>query len=416
MEGASMVGRDASVDARAGTRAEARAEVPAQDGASVRAKSAAREETRASDAPRSTERKDAGDASRGPWTVRSLLAWMVPFLTEREVDSPRAVAEILLTSVLGLERLRLYMEPERELEPQELTRLRELVARAGRHEPVQYLVGRWPFLGRDFEVAPCTLIPRPCTELLVERALAWARERAERDGAAASIDALDIGTGTGCIAVSLALGMRAILRPDGAGCRPLRGGAVAPRSAAEALPVARDISREGASPEHAAVAEPGAAQASARGPAFRVVATDVVAEAAALAARNAARLGAELDVRVGDMWEPIPEDERFDLIVSNPPYVTDAEYDALDRNVREYEPASALRGGADGLAFVRTVVVGAERRLRPGGLLLVEIGWKHGDAVRKLEGRKVDGRSVWCGVEVVRDQDGHERLLVAQRA
>ncbi|MCE2883559.1 MAG: peptide chain release factor N(5)-glutamine methyltransferase [Planctomycetaceae bacterium] len=375
-------------------------------------------------APRNLAQNSQQDARA--WTVRALLAWMVPFLTEREVDSPRAVAEILLTSVLGVERLRLYMEPERELAPEQLARLRELVQRAGRHEPVQYLVGRWPFLGRDFEVAPCTLIPRPCTEVLVERALAWVRERAERDASATSIEALDIGTGTGCIAISLALGMRAILRPDGAGCRPLRAGDAASRGASAAavtpsgpLRVARDISRDISHDGAVDVTAESAADAGAETPvevgvgkpAFRMVATDIVAEAIELAARNAARLGAEIDFRPGDMFAPIPDDERFDLIVSNPPYVTDAEYEELDRNVREFEPASALRGGADGLAFVRTVVAGAERRLRSGGLLLVEIGWKHGDAVRKLE-----GRSAWSAIEVLRDADGHERVLVAHRA
>jgi release factor glutamine methyltransferase len=83
---------------------------------------------------------------------------MTPFLKERSIDSPRMVAEILLGAVLDVERLRLYMEPDRELDPSELARLRELVGRAARHEPVQFLVGRWPFLGRDFEVEPCTLI------------------------------------------------------------------------------------------------------------------------------------------------------------------------------------------------------------------------------------------------------------------
>jgi hypothetical protein len=111
------------------------------------------------------------------WTVRALLAWIVPYLRERAVESPRTIAEILLADVLSVERLRLYMEPDRELAPEELATLRGLVARAGRHEPVQFLVGTWPFLGRDFEVAPCTLIPRPCTETLVEYALAWYRAR-----------------------------------------------------------------------------------------------------------------------------------------------------------------------------------------------------------------------------------------------
>jgi release factor glutamine methyltransferase len=142
----------------------------------------------------------------------------------------------------------------------------------------------------------------------------------------------------------------------------------------------------------------------------KLVATDLVADAVELARRNAERLGATIDLRVGDLYAPLRNDEHFDLIVSNPPYITDAEYEELDRNVREYEPASALKGGADGLQFVRSVVAGAEKRLRSGGLLLVEIGWKHGDAVRKL-----GTRAGWRDVEVLRDGDGHERVLVAHR-
>jgi release factor glutamine methyltransferase len=373
------------------------------------------------------------------WTVRALLAWMVPFLTTKDVDSPRTVAEILLAHVLGVERLRLYMEPERELAPDELTQLRALVARAGRHEPVQYLVGTWPFFGRDFEVAPCTLIPRPCTELLVERALEWVRERAQNVQRAAtpsapaadptstlasaanapvSFDMLDLCTGTGCIAISLALGARAVLRAEGTGCRPLRSAAIGPVNAAPALPVVRDIARveaeglERNGAEAANVDGRAVESASHQPQAWRatVTATDVVPEAVELAKRNAVRLGAVVDVRVGDLYRALGEHEQFDLIVSNPPYVTDDEYASLDRNVREYEPASALRGGADGLEFVRGVVAGAEKRLRSGGLLLVEIGWKHGDAVRKL-----GGRAGWRDVEVLRDSDGHERVLVAWR-
>lgn len=379
----------------------------------------------------------------GAWTIRALLAWMVPYLSEREVDSPRAVAEILLSSVLGVERLKLYMEPERELSSEELTNLRALVTRAGRHEPVQYLVGRWPFFGRDFEVGPSTLIPRPCTEVLVERALGWIRERSVQQPES-SFDVLDLCTGSGCIAVSLALGMRAIRRPEGTGCRPIRNGIDAgtrPTQASAPLPIARDISAESGSvgpevSEHAAnlqsvdestsrewkeaasigapvvsVASVASVASGVGAPvAARVVATDIVPDAVELARRNAARLGASIDFRVGDLYGALRDGESFDLIVSNPPYVTDAEYAELDRNVREYEPESALRGGTDGLQFVRAVVAGAERRLRPGGLLLVEIGWKHGDSVRKL-----GTRAGWRDVDVLRDGDGHERVLVAHR-
>ena len=374
----------------------------------------------------------AAAASRpeGPWTVRALLGWIAGFLKEREVDSPRAVAEILLSDVLKSERLRLYMEPDRELAPEELSALRALVARAGRHEPVQFLVGRWPFLGRDFEVAPCTLIPRPSTETLVERALAWYRARG-----GGAVRVLDLCTGSGCIAVSLALGMRAILRPDGVGCRPIdaRGpshGGDGSNAAERAVPVIQrgevPQPRERAGFD-APAGEPvqgvrplaeDAREADAREKndlginSLEIVATDVVPDAVSLARRNASRLGVAgtVDFRVGDLFVALGPAEDFDLVVSNPPYVTDEEYAALDRNVREYEPASALRGGRDGLDFVRRIAAEAPRRVRRGGLLLVEIGWKQRDAAMRLCSTRE-----WRDVEVLQDCDGLDRVLVAHR-
>jgi len=325
--------------------------------------------------------KSGSGRGEGPWTVRRLLAWINGYLGERGVDSARVVAEILVSEVLGTERLRLYMEPERELDGDELAKLRALVVRAGRHEPIQYLVGKWSFFGRDFLVAPCTLIPRPCTETLVEEALQWYRARG-----GGAVRAIDLCTGTGCIAVSLALGFRAISRPSGAGCRPLQAGADAASASASA-------------------------SASAAESLQRVVATDLVAEAVGLARSNAVRLGADIDLRAGSMWAPVADGETFDLVVSNPPYVTDEEYAALDRNVREYEPATALRGGPDGLRFVREVVEGAASRLASGGLLLVEIGWRHGDAARALA-----SGPAWSEARIVKDSEGIDRVLRAVRA
>lgn len=350
------------------------------------------------------------------WTVRGLLAWITPFLQEKGVDSPRVIAEILLGEVLGVERLRLYMEPDREVESAERARLRELVARAGRHEPVQFLVGRWPFLGRDFEVEPCTLIPRPCTEVLVERALEWFRTRSSRE-----MRVLDLCTGTGCIGITLALGMRAIARPQGTGCAPIkgepalseptrvldraprdRGGDIAPRAHEDAMNAlsspAEDAARSSLAP-HAF--------------ALRVIATDIDSRAIDLARRNAKRLGADVECCAGDLYDAlVPEmaQSRFDLIVANPPYVTDAEYAELDRTVRDYEPARALRGGDDGLECIRRVVEGAAGRLSSGGMLLVEIGWKHADAARAL----VD-TAEWCAVTILADGEGHPRILEAHR-
>jgi release factor glutamine methyltransferase len=369
----------------------------------------------------------SGQSGSEEWTVRRLLAWTTPYLRERGVESPRTIVEILLSEVLEVERLRLYMEPDRLLSKDELARLRGLVARAGRHEPVQFLVGRWPFFGRDFEVAPCTLIPRPATETLVERALEWYRARGGGDA-----EVLDLCTGSGCVAISFLLGARAIARPHGAGCRPLRpdvgagievarpseAGATAVHAAgATAVVPASASSGETA---RAANAEP-AAQAGeeppsdriARGGTVRVLGTDIVGEAVELARRNAERLSAPVEFRSGDLWSAVPEEAHpsFDAVLSNPPYVTDAEFDALDANVREYEPASALRGGPDGLDLVRRIVAQAARRVRAGGLLAIEVGWKHGPSTRALL-----EAGPWGSIRVDKDHEGIDRVVSAIRA
>jgi len=144
-----------------------------------------------------------------------------------------------------------------------------------------------------------------------------------------------------------------------------------------------------------------------------VVGTDIVGAAVELACRNAGQLGAgSVEFRVGDLWDaaPVGAFAAFDAVISNPPYVTDEEFAVLDANVREYEPASALRGGRDGLDVVRRIVAGAAARIRPGGLLAIEVGWKHGDAVRALL-----AGGPWSGVRVDKDHEGIDRVVSALR-
>ncbi|MFO0873476.1 MAG: peptide chain release factor N(5)-glutamine methyltransferase [Phycisphaerales bacterium] len=284
------------------------------------------------------------------WTTRELLQWTSGHFREKGVDSPRVCAEMLLAHVLGCERMRLYMEADRPAAPEELVRFRELVARAGRHEPVQYLVGHAWFFSRKLEVDASTLIPRPSTETVVETALVHFREHA--------IDAprvLDLCTGSGCIAISIAAQL------------------------------------------------PGAT----------IVATDVVPAALALAARNARahNVATRIEFREGSLWEPIADDEPFDAICANPPYISDLEWDDVPPNVKHHEPASALRAGPDGLDLVRPTVGGASARLAPGGLLAVEIAASQEAASLRLarDSGLVDAR-------VVRDFEGLPRVLRARRS
>ncbi len=299
-----------------------------------------------------TERRKAKAAES--WTTRRLLGWLTGHFASKGIDSPRLVAEMLLSHVIGCERMRLYMEVDRPATPLELESLRELVRRAARHEPAQYLVGETWFYGRRFFVDRSTLIPRPSTEALIEHVLQW--RRAVPGHANALI--ADIGTGTGCIAVTLATLI----------------------------------------------------------PQAHIVATDVSADALALAAENAQQhdVTDRIEFRQGTLLEPLEAMGlgRFDVICSNPPYISEPEWEQVAPNVRDYEPASALRGGADGLDVIRPLIAGSGRFLKPDGQLVMEIADSQPDAVREL----VKATATLTAPMVLKDHEGLWRVLVAERA
>ncbi|MEM0915936.1 MAG: peptide chain release factor N(5)-glutamine methyltransferase, partial [Planctomycetota bacterium] len=207
---------------------------------------------------------------------------------------------------------KLYTDADRPASELERAAFRELVERAAEHEPVDYLVGKSPFFSLMLEVTPATLIPRPSTEALVEHVIQHAR----RTPGFANPLIADIGTGSGAIAIALA--------------KHIEGS--------------------------------------------RVVATDLSAPALDIARRNAEANGVadRIDFRHGDLLDPLGS-KRVDYLVSNPPYVPDAEWGDVDRNVKDYEPESALRGGPDGLQYVRPLIEGAAGSLNQPGHLAIEI-------------------------------------------
>ena len=322
------------------------------------------------------------------WTTRRLRTWIAGFLAERGVDAPGLCADLLLGHALGCDRMSLYMHADRPASPEELAQLRALVRRAGDHEPVQYLVGKWGFHGIELELDRSTLIPRPCTETLVESALAHLRERGLLDAAAERpARVLDLRTGSGCIAIALARG------------------AIAARRGRRALAWSAAGSRDPGG------AEPDAASAV---PPVSVIATDIVPAAVGLAQRNAERLGLAscIDVRVGDLDAALAERDigaGFDVVCANPPYVTSREWESLERNVREHEPRSALDGGADGLDVVRRVIGRAPALLSPGGALLCEIGASQGEHAIALA--RAAG---FADASVLTDHEGLPRVLRAR--
>ncbi len=320
-------------------------------------------------------------AARESWTTRRLREWIRGFLTQRGVDSAAVSTDLLLAHVARCERMHLYMHPDRPWTSDELATLRALVTRAGDHEPVQFLVGSWGFHAGDYEVSPCTLIPRPSTETLVDAALAWID--LQPPGTVTRM--IDLGTGTGCIALSVLRALRGKARKAYARARSLRDD------------------------DGAAL---GAADPSAGGLPHAVL-TDVVPAAIELARRNAARHGAleHCTFVLGDAWDPIDSAQSFDLVVSNPPYISDAEFSALPINVAKYEPRTALHGGADGMRIVERIVAGAPHHMRPGGLLLVEIA-----ARQEHDAAACAQRAGFDSISVLRDSDDLPRVLHAMRA
>jgi release factor glutamine methyltransferase len=284
------------------------------------------------------------------WTIQKLLTWITDYLTQRKVDAPRLSAELLLSSVLGLKRIELYTQYNQPVAPEQLEQLRGLVKRAGQHEPVAYLVGRTEFYSMEFDVTPDCLIPRPETELLVQRAIEFLRKRTGPQLVC------DLCTGCGVIAVA----------------------------------IARNV------------------------PDAKVIATDISEPALGVAARNIEKhnLQERVELRRGDLFEPlVAQLDLFDLMACNPPYVSEAEYEALEKNVKDYEPRLALYAGADGLDFYRRISEKVDGFLKPDGILLLEIGYQQGDAARELFERT----GTFAEVKVEKDLDRHDRIVVAQK-
>lgn len=316
-------------------------------------------------------------------------------LTKAGIESPRLCAEILLSSILGVERLKLYVDPDRPASPDELSRLRGLVARALKHEPVQYLTGTGWFFGLPLMVDPRVLIPRPCTEMIVERVLQIARKRRvqHQERIARATDASDgsapVDTDESALAPAPAL------VPS-----------VTPASIQPALRVLDLCTGSGAIA--VALAKHGKGE-------IHLCATDLSPEALEVASINATKAGVSDRVQIlqGDGFAPVREAglRGFDLIVSNPPYIPDHEWDEVPQNVKAFEPEMALRGGTDGLRVVRPLIEEASEFLVPGGELMIEIAASTSDAVLDL----ARNQPTLSDARVLNDLEGLPRLLVATR-
>lgn len=287
------------------------------------------------------------------WTTRRLLSWTEEYFSRKGLDAPRISAEMLLAHVLNLPRIKLYMDLDRPATPLELAAYRELVERAVADEPVQYLVGWTSFFSLKLSVNRSTLIPQPSTETLVEHVLQHSR----RTPGFRTPRVADIGTGSGAIAIA----------------------------------VAKNI--------------PGA----------RVVATDISAEALELARTNATTHGVadRIEFREGDLYEPLGV-ERFEYLLSNPPYIPDSEWHdpkMMGRDVKGHVPERALRGGVDGLKYLKPMIEQAHRHLEKPGQLVFEIAASTRSAVLAL----AESHDYLTNPHILADFDRLPRVLVADR-
>ena len=286
------------------------------------------------------------------WTIQKLPNWITEYFTEKGLDSPRLAAELLLSHVVGLKRIELYTQFDKPIAKQQLDQLHKLVKRAGQSEPIEYLTGKTEFYSLQFGVTSDCMIPRPETELLAERAIKFLQSRP------GSQLVCDIGTGTGCIAIAIARNC-----PD-----------------------------------------------------VRIIATDICDAALAVAAENVEKhqLQDRIELLCGDLFEPIARrlgGDKFDLIVCNPPYVSTAEYEGLEKNVKDYEPKLALLAGRDGLDVHRRIIEEVDAFLKTDATLMLEIGYNQGQAVRKL----LEESGWFAEIQIEKDFNNNDRIAIAKK-
>ncbi|MPN09934.1 Release factor glutamine methyltransferase [bioreactor metagenome] len=286
------------------------------------------------------------DKTKATWTISGILTWTKQYFSEKGVDNPRLDAEVLLSHILGKDRLYLYVNFDQPLQPAELTAFRDAVKRRAARQPVAYIIGSKEFMGLDFKVTPAVLIPRPDTEILVETAIS----RLE------NIDTpcvLDIGTGSGAIIISV---------------------------------IAKLKSAQGA-------------------------AVDISNEALAVAADNARCNGAaeRLQFYQGDLFNPVVG-QKFDAVLSNPPYIPNEEIAGLEPEVRR-EPKLALAGGKDGLDYYRRLIDQGPAYLKPGGFMAFEVGIGQAALIADLAAKN----RVLQVVEIVKDYAGIDRVVVLEQ-
>jgi release factor glutamine methyltransferase len=288
------------------------------------------------------------------WTIKELLNVTTEYLKNKGIDSPRLTAEILLAHQLHRTRVKLYLNFDQPLSDREISGYRDLIRRRVDPEPLQYITGIQEFWSMNFVVGPQVLVPRPESELLVEQTLSIFK--GQNPAGAGHPRILDLGTGSGALAVSIA--------------RELEGAAL--------------------------------------------WASDISEDALVIARLNARNHGVaeRIEFRVGDLWEPfMEEDLMFDGIVSNPPYITSEAFDTLPPEVRDYEPRVALDGGERGMLYIEKIIRTGPDYLNPGGWLLLEMDPEQTPKALSL----IDETGRYGSKRQVKDYSNRYRVVAAQK-
>ena len=280
------------------------------------------------------------------WTIKRLLDWTCDYFEKFEIEEPRLTAEMLLAHVLDIQRIELYVKFDEVPTTGQMATYKSLMQRAAKHEPVSYLTGTAHFFSLSFKVNSHTLIPRPETEGLVMRALAFLKTLESSNPTA-----LDLCTGSGCVAAAIAQNNKSA----------------------------------------------------------KVTALDISKETCEVASENITAIGLDTQVTVieSDLFNALDSNACFNIITANPPYINTQEYQALDKNVKDFEPELALHAGTDGLDVIRNIIIQSKDRLQMGGKLIMEIAWNQSEQVQQLM-----QESQWLSeIKTIKDEQGHERII-----
>ncbi|MBI5216409.1 MAG: peptide chain release factor N(5)-glutamine methyltransferase [Ignavibacteriae bacterium] len=259
------------------------------------------------------------------WTILSLQNWSVEYLKEKEIDSPKLTTDLLLCHVLKCKRIDLYSQFEKMLSKEELAHFKELFKRKLEHEPIQYITNEAHFMGLQFYVDKKVLIPRPETEILVSEALTLLKSRENEE-----IRVLDIGTGSGNIPISIVHFQKKVHADS----------------------------------------------------------IDVSDEALSVARKNVDmhEVSDRVQLRKCDVfkYENELDSQQYDMLVSNPPYISNSEFELLSKEVTDFEPHLALKDGSDGLTFYKAITSLSHQLLKPNGWLLFEVAYNQSEDVKSI--------------------------------